>query len=148
MRFRGARRRRREYAEFFYNRSTQLYEADTAGEAARTRSQLLALFGAGDALTFLGTPPGEGRRFAGDRDDDGIHDRDESAAALAITCEPAHARLEWPLAPSGWQPEWAATPIGPWLPVTQPLSTSAGWHRFDESLAAAPARFYRLRRTW
>ncbi len=133
---------------FFYNRTTQLYETDTAAEAPRTRSQLLALLGSGGSLTFLGTPSGEGRRFGGDRDGNGIPDRDETPAALSITREPAHVRIEWPLAPAGWQLEWAATPAGPWLPVTSPLSTAPGTHRFDDPLAATPARFYRLRRTW
>jgi hypothetical protein len=133
---------------FFYNRTTQIYEPDSAAEPALTRAQLLALVGANDALTFLGTPPGEGRRHGGDRDGDGLRDRDEPSPALGISALGiAAVRLQW-LAGSGeWTLESAAAPDGPWQAVTGPRDNVAGWLQRDESLAG-PARFYRLRRTW
>jgi DNA-binding beta-propeller fold protein YncE len=131
---------------FLYNRTTQLYEPDTASEAAVTRAQLLAMLGPGDGLTFLGAPPGEGARLATDRDRNGVRDRDEPLPSLAITRVAASARLEWPAASAGWALESAATLHGPWLPVTGPRSQTAGWFQRDEPLVGA--RFYRLRRTW
>jgi DNA-binding beta-propeller fold protein YncE len=133
---------------FFYNRTTQLYEPDTAASPALTRADLLALLGEGCTLTFLATPPGEGRRFGGDRDGNGVRDADEPPPGLTIAPVAAGARLVWPVAPAGWLLESAPAPAGPWQAVTAPLSSSAGWHQRDEAVADAPARFFRLRRTW
>jgi DNA-binding beta-propeller fold protein YncE len=53
---------------YFYSRTLQLYVPDVFGGTPLSRSELIAALGAEDALTFLGVPPGEGARFAGDLD--------------------------------------------------------------------------------
>jgi DNA-binding beta-propeller fold protein YncE len=132
---------------YFFNRTAGLYEPDAAGDPALTRAQLLALLGAGDAFTFLGAPPGEGRRYSTDRDGNGVRDGDEPRPALGIARVGSSARLQWPATSAGWALESAATLHGPWLPVTGARASVAGWLQRDEPLSAAP-RFYRLRRTW
>lgn len=134
---------------FFFNRSTQRYEADAAAAPALTRAQLLALLSPGDALTFLATPPGEGLRYGGDRDENGTRDRDEAAPQLRIEAAVAGARLRWPATPAGWQLEGATSLLSPaWSPVLGSRSLSAGWLQREEPYGSAPARFFRLRRTW
>lgn len=134
---------------YFYNRTTQRYEPDSATEATLTRAQLLALLGTNDTLTFLGTPPGEGRRYGGDRDGNAVRDRDEGRPVLGIGAFSANARLQWPAAPAGWMLE-ASPSLGlpDWTPVTGPRVNGAGTLTLDDPLNTAPARFYRLRRTW
>jgi DNA-binding beta-propeller fold protein YncE len=131
---------------YFYNRLSLRYEPDAAGEPVLTTAQLLALLGAGDALTFLGTPLSEGRRFATDRNGDGTRNRDETLPALLISRVATSARVQWPAAPADWTLESATTLHGPWTPVTGPRSNVAGLLQRDEPLSGA--RFYRLRRTW
>jgi YVTN family beta-propeller protein len=134
---------------FFYNRTTQRYEPDSASEPTLTRAQLLAMLGANDALTFLGTPPGEGRRFGGDRDGDSIRDRDEAPPGLTVAPFSTNARLQWPATPAGWVLEATSSLVAPdWSPVTTARQNSSGTILLDEPASIVPARFYRLRRTW
>ncbi len=133
---------------YFYHRSTQRYEPDTASEPVLTRAQLLALLGPGDALTFLGAPPGEGRHLSTDRDGNSVRDRDEPLPALGIARVGSDAQLQWPAAPAGWALESAPSPAGPWTPVTTARAKVAGWLQCLDPMTAIPTRFYRLRRTW
>lgn len=134
---------------FFYNRTTQLYEPDAAGESPLTRAQLLAQLGPDDVLNFLGTPPGEGRRFGGDRDGDGTRDLDESPPQLAISMATAHVRLEWSATPAGWLLESSPQlPDPAWTPVTGARVHSGATRQRDEPLSGWTQRFFRLHRTW
>ncbi len=56
------------------------YQADKAGDASRSKTQIRNLARSGsNSLTFTCVPPGSGARVALDRDEDGVLNRDESA---------------------------------------------------------------------
>lgn len=134
---------------FFFNRTTMRYEPDSAAGAALTRTELLALVGANDTLTFLGTAPGEGRRYGGDRDGNGIRDLDEPRPALGLTKVADSARVQWPAVPAGWVIETTPTLESPtWTPLTAPRANAGGMLSLDQPLGLDDSRFYRLRRTW
>ncbi len=62
---------------FLYDRATDSFLSDRAGEALRSKAVLRALAGDGSELTWFGVPPGSGLRMALDRDRDTYRDRDE-----------------------------------------------------------------------
>ncbi len=133
---------------FLFDPLSQRYLPDAAGEPSLTRAGLLALLGANDALTLLGTPPGEGGRFGGDRDGNGVPDYDEPKPALDITKSGEDVRLLWPAPSSGWLLESATTLDGVWQPVTQPRSSFSGSLLLEQPIGGDTVRFYHLRRTW
>ncbi|MGH7725363.1 MAG: hypothetical protein ACREOU_08040 [Candidatus Eiseniibacteriota bacterium] len=62
---------------FLYDRTTDAFRSDRAGEAQISKTALRALAGDGSELTWFGVPPGSGLRMALDRDRDTYFDRDE-----------------------------------------------------------------------
>jgi YVTN family beta-propeller protein len=134
---------------FFFERATLRYRSDKAGEPVLTRNQVLALLGGGDAITFSGTIPGQGARRGGDRNLDGVLDRDESHPWIELSQPLAPlVRVRWPEHPGGWALERALAPQGPWSTVLQPRSLGGGGFLLDHDPQGATAGFFRLRRTW
>lgn len=134
---------------FFYNRSTSRYLGDNAGEAALTRSQLLASLGPADAVTFSGMPSGQGLRRGGDRNRNGILDADEAKPAISFFRPPnPRVGLLWPETAGGWALERGPSLSGPWSAVLLPFGRAGGNVQLDYDPAGAPFGFFRLRRTW
>lgn len=132
---------------FIYRSSTGSYHSDIGGEPALNLAELVEKMGADDILNFLATAPGEGERFAGDRDEDGVPDGDAPPPTLAIHDQDSRVRLEWPLRPD-WVLEKSLAPRDtPWETVTGPR-TQVGSMLQREEQPQMNAGFFRLRRTW
>ncbi len=131
---------------FLHDGAARTWRSDAPADPTRTTAELLALLGGDDALTFQGVFPGQGARFGGDRDGDGLIDSAEPVPALNVLAVPGAVRLAWPAWPD-WTPETSASPAGPWLPFLLE-STTQGADRHAELPPDAPAAFFRLRRTW
>jgi hypothetical protein len=101
----------------------------------------------GDALTFMGVPPGDGPRFGGDRDANGTLDADEPAPALSIESVSGLARLRWPQAAADWFPE-ATAGFSTWTPLNGPRSRDGVYFLLHQGLPQSTSAFFRLRRTW
>jgi hypothetical protein len=64
---------------FLYDPTSDRFISDLAGEATRSRADILSIAGiAGQELTMTCVPPGSGRRMAIDRDEDGVLDGDDN----------------------------------------------------------------------
>ena len=137
-----------DWRQFFYDRSLQLYRSDRAVELPRTRADLLALLDQEDALTFLGTLPGDGPRLGGDRNGNGVRDADEPRLFLSFTTLPASVRLSWPGTARDWLPEQASAANGPWRPDLLPRTRSGGLQHLHHPISEEPTEFFRLRRVW
>ncbi len=79
---------------WWYNIASQTYRADRAADGQITRAALLAGLQNADSVTFLGVLPGQGGRFGGDLDGDGVLDGDDPDHRVyngspKITREPA-----------------------------------------------------------
>jgi YVTN family beta-propeller protein len=61
------------------------FQPDSASEASLTLQQLLDAVGPGSELTFTGVPLNEGRRFALDRDGNGVLNDDEPRPAVRLS---------------------------------------------------------------
>ncbi len=128
-----------------YNRTTRLYEADTAGLGPFTRADLVARVLAGDTLTIMGVPPASRQRLGRDRNANGVLDGDEALTALKVERSGAGILISWPtntvgvvlefgesLAPPNWRTETSVrSVIADRLSITVPT--------------ARHSRFYRLR---
>ena len=128
---------------FRFNAS--LYRSDRFAEAGLSRAALLALLAPGDALTWLGVPPGQGIRFGNDRDGDTILNADEAAPALSMTNAPL---LLWPQAHPDWFAESSTTLQAPWSTLTEPRTTAGAFFSIQPVPAPGGSSFFRLRRTW
>jgi len=131
-----------DYAEEAY-----AYRSDRAGEPLRDNAALLEMLQPGDALTWMGVPYGQGRRFGGDRDEDGILDADEPAPLPLITAPGGTLLLLWPREHPDWFAESSGTLSGPWSTVTRPRGTAGPFFSI-EPLPAPGRGFFRLSRTW
>lgn len=132
---------------FIFRASTGAYHSDIAGEPATNLANLVQQMNSDDILNFLSTAPGEGERFAGDRNEDGKPDGDEEPPTLAIRDLGGSVRLEWPQT-ADWVLERAAdTRTAPWNTVTGPRSQSGPVIQRDEPVPSNSG-FFRLRRTW
>ena len=132
----------------YYDRTRQLYRSDRAMEPLRTRDELLALLGLGDALTFLGVLPGSGSRLGGDRNGNGVLDADEPEPPLNFAVLPARLRLSWPELGKDWLLERTPTLGEPWRTDLSPRSRQGELQRVEHSLSEEPMEFFRLRRVW
>ena len=94
------------------------------GVSPFTRAALENALGNGTAaLTLLGVPPGNGVRFAIDRDSDGIANANEPLPALNVTFSGGVAQLAWPAAQSALVLEYTDAIESPnWQPVLAPSS--------------------------
>ncbi len=136
------------WRQYFYDKVSQLYRPDRAGEAALPRTNLLALLDPNDALTFLATPPGTGVRLGGDRDGDGWLDADEPRPALEVARTPAVLRPRWPESERGWLLEKASALSAPWQPDLRPRASDGTNQFVEQPFSEEPSQFFRLRRVW
>ncbi len=135
-----------EERRFRYDPALGKYLPDRLAAAPLTRGELLAsLTREGDAVTFLGVPPGDGPRLGGDRDSDGILDGDESAA-LAVAAVDGGLDISLPAGEAGWLLESAREVSGPWLSVSPQPAPGAAFHRIPAG--GSGGYFFRLRRVW
>lgn len=137
-----------QWRQFHYDKALQLYRSDRAAESPRTRTELLALLGAEDALTFLGTLPGDGPRLGGDRNGNGVRDADEPGLMLNVAAIAGSLQLSWLETAHDWLPERALSVGGPWRPDLLPRLRSGGQQQIHHSLSGEPMEFFRLRRVW
>jgi DNA-binding beta-propeller fold protein YncE len=131
---------------FRYRPATNDYVSDEAGLGPFTRAALEGAIGNGTAaLTLLGVPPGNGVRFAIDRDGDGIANANEPLPALNVAFSGGVPQLAWPAAQSALVLEYTDTIESPnWQPVLAPRLVSGNQVlAFDPG--ASGKRFYRLR---
>lgn len=135
------------HRRFLYDRTLQRYRPDHSAESPLSRQELLAQLGTDDALTFMGTLPGQGGRPGGDRDGDGVPDRSEPSPSPQLSWHQGTGIvLNWTAAAPDWSPEHALSPAGPWLPMPGPIRFSSS--SIDAIPPQGPAGFLRLRRTW
>jgi DNA-binding beta-propeller fold protein YncE len=136
-----------QWRQFLYDPTTRNYRLGTNGDPGLTRTQLLSLLGPGDALTFLGVPPDQGRRLGTDRDGDGLVDSAEPSPAVSIDQAGRAPRLSWPEDFDDWTLESETSLSTEWQPATEPRTRHDGrWQLvFPPS---GPTHFFRLRRTW
>ncbi|MCW1886119.1 hypothetical protein OKA04_15375 [Luteolibacter flavescens] len=133
---------------FRWDTPTQRYLADTVTDSPRTRAEMLALVtGAEDTLTFSGTLVERATAFGGDRNGNGIRDRDEAPPALWIGTTPEAVRLRWS-SYFDWYPETSTGLSGDWVPWHVAPEEDGGTLFADDFHPTAPARFFRLSRTW
>lgn len=138
---------------FLYDPAAKTYRCDDPAEPALVRADLLLSILEGDALSFMGVLPGQGRRFSIDRDLDGISNARHPAPALdfSVLPESPFFRLRWPASDLGWLLESSARLDTPWQPHTAPRRAPAPadfFWQLDAPAGEMPARFFRLRRTW
>ncbi len=133
---------------FLFDTTTQLYVADGATQPPVSRATLLGSLNPGNAITFLGVPPGYGARMGRDRDANGTLDADEPLPSLGISpLAGTNVRLQWPNPANGWLLQSAPAVGGPWEQITRPRTRTGGSQWLDES-TTLPAAFFRLLRTW
>jgi YVTN family beta-propeller protein len=137
-----------QWRQFHYDKVLQLYRSDRAAESPRTRTELIALLGADDALTFLGTLPGDGPRLGGDRNGNGVRDADEPGLMLNLAAIAGSLQLSWPETAHDWLPERAMSLGGPWRPDLLPRLRSGGQQQLHHPISEEPMEFFRLRRVW
>lgn len=137
-------------AHFVYTRDAPFYQPDIPGAAPLSRAELLASLSGDDALTFLGVYPGEGPRLGGDRNLNGVPDGGEPAPDLRVLPVPAGPRLSWPATAAGWFLESSGALNDPssWQPAGEAARRVGEFFEVEPSPAAAPRRFFRLRRAW
>jgi hypothetical protein len=136
-----------QWRQFSYDPPTQTYRLDTATTPGLTRAQLLALLEPGDALTFLGVPPGQGARMGADRDGDGLANADETVPSLAISLSDLNPELTWPDSFPDWTPENKTALPNPWQPLTAPQTHYQNQWQLNVPHPSS-LEFFRLRRTW
>ena len=136
-----------QWRQFSYEPATQTYRLDTATTQGLPRSQLLALLEPGDALTFLGVPPGQGPRMGADRDGDGLANADETVPSLAISLSDINPQLTWPDSFPDWTPENKSALPTAWQPLTAPRTQLQNHWQLNVPNPSS-LEFFRLRRTW
>ena len=131
-----------------YQPASNNYVADKTGVGPFTHAQLAAKIQAGDTLTFMGVPPGSGRRMGIDRDQDGILDGDAAAPGLQMARAAENALLSWPTN-SYWFVLESALNIAPtnWATVISERGIASSNVVVTNALSDS-FRFFRLRRTW
>jgi YVTN family beta-propeller protein len=133
---------------FRWHTGTQRYLADSAADAPRTRAQLLALVvGTGDTLVFSGVPLDRVAILGGDRDGDGIPDRDELPPAPELIRPGGVLTLRW-TGGHDWYPETSTHLADGWSPWHGPVTGDGGMLSTEIPAPTDPLRFFRLSRTW
>lgn len=133
---------------YVYDWETRRYHPNSSQGVALSRSQLLEQLDMSDILNFMGTPAGEGERFAKDRNENNVPDEDEPPPELKISATTdTTIELEWTAAPEGWTLEQSgARKSFVWEPVTGPRLKFGPLLRKEEPVL--DRKLYRLRRTW
>jgi YVTN family beta-propeller protein len=132
----------------WYQPLTGTYLPDSTNLPSFTRSQLIARIQNGDTLTFVGVPPGTGRRLGIDRDMDGVLDADASSPVLQVSHHGGAAVFRWPYSAPGYGLE-ATTNLAEntWTRVPDPVEILGG-ENFVTNAVSGPAMFYRLKYPW
>lgn len=132
-----------------FEASTGNYLFDTEAEPPHTRAQLLArVQSTGDILHFTGVPAGQGVRFGGDRNGNGILNGDEPLPVLDIFRELNEVKLAWPEDTVDWfVQEGNLLDNEDWKPFNQIQSLSGGMREIGNANADETG-FFRLHRTW
>ncbi len=131
-----------------YANEAYLYRSDRTGDPPLDNLGLLEQLQPGDSLTWMGVPYGQGRRFGGDRDGDGIPDADESSPVPVIMAPGGAVLLLWPNTHPDWYAESSAALNGPWGTVTDPRITAGPFFSIQPALPPGGRGFFRLTRTW
>ncbi|MCA1620912.1 MAG: DUF4214 domain-containing protein [Acidobacteria bacterium] len=74
-----------EHRGFLYDRLSQKFDTDRAGEPRVSRQELLDAVGAGGELTFTAVLPGRGRRIGLDTDGDGVLNGDAPRTSVNVS---------------------------------------------------------------
>jgi YVTN family beta-propeller protein len=125
-----------------------VYLSDLSTDPSYDSTALLEKLMPGDALMWMGVPAGMGRRFGGDRDEDGISDADGAVPVLDLHPTGGPLLLNWPRGAGDWFAESAGGPAGPWNTLTGSRTTLAGMWTLPYFSPPAGKAFFRLRRTW
>lgn len=133
---------------FLFDRISQRYRPDVAGEASPTRAELLALLGPDDSISFLGVPPGLGSRMGVDRNGDGIPDAGQPGPRLQLDRGIGTIALRWPMSPADWVLESSPFLAAPWSADLRPRLRTNELFELNEPASDGSTRFFRLRRTW
>jgi len=137
-----------EHRGFFYEAAARLFRSDRENSPRWSRAELLARLGEGDALSFLGVLPGQGRRAGIDRNGNGLLDGDETPPGMTISQQESMT-LRWPAPDRDWLLEEADTPAGPWRPNRSAAREGAGeFESAKITLSGEKGLFFRLRRVW
>lgn len=138
-----------ERRTFRWDTTSQRYLADTITDPPRTRAQMLALVsGLEDTLTFSGTLVERAAALGGDRDSNGIRDRDETPPAFWIGTVPGGVRLRWS-SYFDWYPETSpALSPASWTPWHVAPAEDGGTLYADDPRGSGARRFFRFSRTW
>ncbi|MBN9690447.1 MAG: hypothetical protein J0M24_09410 [Verrucomicrobia bacterium] len=137
-----------ERVQLLYAPEQQLYLPADPNQTPLSREQLLSGLEPGEALTFLGTLPGDGSRWISDHNGNGIADTSEPTPLLKVQSDATSLHLQWSDWGSGWLLESAATPAGPWLPNLERRRRAGGIVEVESPNASFPSEFHRLRRLW
>ena len=139
----------RQRAFFFDTASgAYLYRSDRTADPGYDSTALLEMLAPGDSLTWIGVPFGHGRRFGGDRDDDGTLDADEARPVPSVMAPGGAVLLLWPKQHADWFAESSPALPGPWSPLTQSRTTAGNLFLIQVPPAPGGKSFFRLRRTW
>ncbi|MHA3772830.1 hypothetical protein ACXR0O_14955 [Verrucomicrobiota bacterium sgz303538] len=133
---------------FHYDAVTRRYRSDRASEAPLTRTELLALIGSADSVTFSGALPGDSSRLGGDRDGNGILDMDEPTPRINMSRINNGVRVSWSRPANGWLMEVAPSLTSSWQQIIKPPQELPADLYHDIDLNGATSSFFRLRRTW
>lgn len=137
-----------ESRRFRFDPDTGSYHVDRSGAEPLTRAELLDLLGEGDALTVSGVPLSELASRSGDRNQNGITDRDEEAPRPVLEWLDGELVLRWSGARDWFPASAPGLPASDWIPARGEIR-----HETLESHFVLPAdrparRFFRLHRTW
>jgi hypothetical protein len=145
---RGIFQGRQRAFHFNHTSTSDLYLSDKLSDPGYDSPTLLSILVAGDALTWLGVPKGQGIRFGDDRDGDGLLNANEPVPVLSITKSGSAVVLQWPDAYTDWFAETGPSLQGPWVPLTSPRTTTGSLFSIQTTPAPGGRSFFRLRRTW
>ncbi|MBU6300686.1 MAG: hypothetical protein KGS60_03970 [Verrucomicrobia bacterium] len=138
-----------EARRWLFRKSSQTYRADRGADGQITRAALLGGLGGADAVVFLGVFPGQGERFGGDADVDGLVDGDDPGldiydGAPRIVVEPADRAV-----PPGGELRLevqvrAGSPGFQWFKGDQPLVGETSAVLIRTGVTEAEAGLYRV----
>jgi hypothetical protein len=129
-----------------YQPASNNYRTDKTGIGPFTHAQLRSKILAGDTLTFMGVPPGNGYRLGIDRNEDGVLDGDVAQPMLAISRVDTNSIVAWATNAGGFLLE--RTPVlssSNWAPDTNLRGISGNQYNVTNSVVQTNSLFFRLR---